>query len=220
MEGSVYQSRMVYHNIAFRDNSPGIIVADMLRWNVRAVLIRANDRQLKEELNANGFTQVYSNEKDILMFNRSAPTYFMRGDKDAIVMGKASLGLCEAFPWLAWGRSPTLKDYSMDFLSNFRLIYLIEPVVKDFRRFQEAVAALAGAGKTIIVEFGRAETWPLLGVNPYWEKIMPGSTLVSAGDGPYKLKIPLDADPYGQAPATGNLDGVWLEMEAGAGDWL
>jgi len=139
----------------------------------------------------------------------------MRQNKSGIVLGKASLGVIEYFPWLAWGQSPVLEEYPKDLLDSFQLIYIIEPEVRNFNRFQDIIAGLAAAGKTVIIEMGLAETWPVFGTNLYWDKIFPGAALVATPGSPFAKSVSLDPDPGGQAPVMGNLDGVWLEMRAG-----
>jgi len=212
IEGSPHNRAIWQHNIAIARDCPDYVVRNLLLWNTRSVFISNQYNRVLESLKNAGFLAVAKDNEKAILFNPTPSSYFMLPERNALAIGLAAQGLVMSFPWLIQGRSPCLEDYCPEDLARFRLIYLVEPQVRDFGRFKEMVAGLAGAGKKVIVEMGRAKTWPLFDTIPYWEKIMPGATLVPTKDSLFTGNISLDADPNGQAPAMGNLDGVWLEM--------
>lgn len=216
VEGTPHNRAIWQHNIAIPAQCGDYVVRNLLQWNTRSLFINKDYMQLKEGLIKAGFQVIKEDREKAVLFNPSPSSYFMRLERNALAIGKASPGLVMNYPWMVQGRSAFLEDYLPEELAHFKLVYLTEPQVRDFRRFEEIVAGLAKSGKTVIIEPGREETWPFFGTNPYWEKILSGSKLVPVKGSPYPHKeIPLEPDPSGQAPAMGNMDGIWMELVTG-----
>jgi len=215
IEGTPHNRAIWQHNIAIAANCNDYIVRNLLFWNTRSAIIDNRWEKLIEGLQERGFRVVKEDNKKTILFNPTPSSYFLRQERDALVIGKTAINLEMNFPWMVRGYSPCLQDYSPGYLARFKLIYLAEPEVQDFDKFQNVVANLAGAGKMVIIEMGRAEVWPVCNTYPYWEKILSGSRLIPTDDSPIKKEIALDADPNGQAAAIGNLDEVWMEVQAG-----
>ncbi len=213
IEGSPHNRAIWQHNIAIPNHCDDYVVKNLLYWNTRSTFISNQYSGLIKSLINNGFQILKTDSVKTILFNPSPSSYFIREERDAIAIGLAARGLNIYFPWLVEGKSVSLEDYDYEYLQRFKLIYLIEPDVKDFKQFQNMVSELAGEGKTVIVSMGRSKTWPLGDIIPYWENIGSGAVLVPTSGSPFTQGVTLDPDPYGQAPAMGNLDGVWMEMQ-------
>lgn len=134
----------------------------------------------------------------------------MKGN--AIAIGNASTDLVMYFPWLIQGFSSSLEDYSWEDLTPFRLIYLIEPDIKDLRRFEKRVVELVDSGKVvIIIELGKAGGLPVMGIVPYRESISQGSLFAHAPKSPFANSFSLESIEGQEIVAIGNLDEVWFE---------
>jgi hypothetical protein len=213
IEGTPHNRAIWQHNIAIPFHCSDYVVRNLLEWNTRSAFISNDYNEVQNGLIKSGFQVIGKDSGKTVLFNPAPSSYFMRQEKDSISIGLAALGLVMNYPWLIQGQSASLEDYSLEYLHRFKLIYLIEPDVKDFKRFQHMVIELAEAGKTVIVSMGRSKTWPLGDIIPYWENIAPGAVLVPTPGSPFVRNVPLEPDPYGQVPAMGNLDGVWMEMQ-------
>jgi len=212
ISSSSYINTHVQHNIAIVSECPDYIVKNLLNWNTRFVYFNGEYAQLRDDLIQHGF-QVKDVQRNILI-NPTPSSYVMRQERNAIAIGLAAPPLVITFPWLIQGESASLEDYSPQDLDSYKLIYLIEPDVKDFEKFQKMVIDLLDSGKTVIVSMGNSKVWPLAGIIPYWETIPSASNLIPTESSPIKQSISMDPDPFGQAPAMGNLDEVWMEMQA------
>ncbi|MEN6326638.1 MAG: 6-pyruvoyl-tetrahydropterin synthase-related protein [Syntrophomonas sp.] len=213
IEGSPHNRAIWQHNIAIPADCNDYVVKNMYVWNVRTAFIDNNYKGLQELLAKRGFNVMDRVETITLFSNPTPSSYFMLQERDTLVIGKAAISMEMNFPWMIKGYSNRLEDYPPEYLKRFKLIYLIEPEVKDFTRFQDTVESLAEDGKIIIVSMGRAETWPLLDIVPYWEKIEADSDLKPTGKGPIQGEARLEADPTGQVPAMGNVDILWAVMQ-------
>jgi hypothetical protein len=214
-EGSSHFRTLLLHNIAIPGGYSDYVVKNLLQWNTRYVFLDHAHSELTESLISNGFELIKDDKTKAVLFNSIPSSYFMRQERNAIAIGRASPGLIMTFPWLVQGYSSYLEDYSEKYLSRFSLIYLVEPEVRSFNKFEEILGKLAGEGKTVIVEMGRAENWPVLGIVPYWETIVSGAEILPINDSPFEQRFILDADPKGRASALGNLDEVWMEVKMG-----
>ncbi|MDD3268860.1 MAG: 6-pyruvoyl-tetrahydropterin synthase-related protein [Syntrophomonadaceae bacterium] len=200
-------------NIAIPSECPDYVVKNLLDWNTRSVYISNEYEQLSDDLARHGFQVIKKDAQRSILLNPTPSSYFMRQERNAIAIGLASPPLVITFPWLVQGESASLEDYSLQYLDRFRLIYLIEPDVKDFRKFQKMVVDLLDSGKTVVVSMGHSKVWPLAGIVPYWETITDGAKLAPTNNSPFNKAVALEPDPTGQAPAMGNLDGIWMEMQ-------
>jgi len=214
-QGTPHIYTMKQNNIAIPSGCPDYVVKNLLNWNTRYVYISHEYAQLRDDLIQHGFRKIKKDAQKTILINSTPSSYFMRQERNAIAIGLAAPPLVITFPWLIQGESASLEDYSLQDLDKFRLIYLIEPDVKDFLKFQKMVIDLVDSGKTVVVSMGNSKVWPLAGVNPYWETVPSDSNLIPTDSSPFKQRISMESDPYGQAPAIGNLDGVWMEMDAG-----
>ena len=217
IEGTPHNRAIWQHNIAIPIGCGDYVIRNLLQWNVRAVMVSNSYQQLQERLKEAGFAERLRDAGKTLLISSLPSSYFMQMDRNAIAIGKAAAGLVMHFPWIVQGVSYSLEDYSPQELAPFRLIYLIEPEVKDLRRFEEKLRALAAAGKMVIIEPGKADFWPVGGSIPYREKVVPGACL---SPGPvagslFNSAFSLGNDVEGELPVIGNLDEVWLEMVAG-----
>lgn len=213
IEGTPHNRAIWQHNIAIAEHCDDYIIKNLLYWNTRSAFIDNRWKNVIKGLKEQGFQAVKEDNKKTILFNPQPSSYFMRQERDALVIGKAAINLEMNFPWLVRGYSNRLEDYTPEYLKRFKLIYLIEPEVKDFTQFQNIVENLAEEDKIIIVSMGRGETWPLLDIIPYWEKIETDSDLKPTGKGPIKGEARLEADPTGQVPALGNVDILWAVMQ-------
>jgi len=212
MTSTPYTNTNIQNNIAVSSNCPEYVIKNLFSWNTRYVITPQKDDSLHQSLVDYGFHPVEGMSPDILI-NPAPSSYFMRQERDAIAIGKAAPPLVITYPWMVQGHSATLEDYSYRYLERFKLIYLIEPDVKDFNTFQGMVYHLLDSDKTVVVSLGNAKVWPLAGIIPYWEVVSVGSRLSPTQDGPYKQTVELRPDPPGRAPAMGNLDKVWMVMK-------
>jgi|GEM_PF-1785856 len=211
---SPYSITNVQYNIAVSSQCPDYIVKNLLNWNTRYVYLNGEYEPLRDDLLQHGFYEK-KDTQDVTLISPTPSSYFMRQQRDSIAIGLAAAPLVVTFPWLVQGESATLENYMPQYLDKFKLIYLIEPDVKDFKKFQQMVFDLLDAGKTVVVSMGNSKVWPLAGIIPYWENIPSDSKLMPTDGSPFKQQISLDPDPYGQTPAMGNLDVIWMQMEAG-----
>lgn len=210
-----YTGTNIQHSIAVASSCPDYIVKNLLLWNTRYVYLFYGYNQLYNDLIQHGFQEISKSAQKITLINPTPSSYFMRQERNAIAIGKAASPLAITFPWLVQGHLDSLEDYSAQYLDKFSLVYLIEPDVKDFKKFQKMVFDLLDSGKTVIVSMGNTKVWPLAGIAPYWESIPSGARLIPTDNSPYKESMVLEPDPNGQAPAMGNLDEVWMEMQVG-----
>lgn len=221
IEGTPHNRTIWQHNVAVPGGCTDYVIKNLLQWNVRSLFVdkryaRTQDvSSLKDALTDNGFKVLAENDKYIL-HNPLASSYFMHQERNALVIGRAASEPGMYFPWLVHGYSAYLEDYPYEYLTRFKLIYLIEPDVRDFTTFDNMIKDLAGKGTICIIEMGRSEIWSICDVTPYWERIGVDSVLIPSGDSPYTEQVPLDADLSGRAAAMGNLDCVWLEMISGS----
>jgi len=215
IEGTPHNRTIWQHNIAIPNGCYDYVVRNLLYWNVRSAFISKQYAGVEGGLLEHGFKIIGSDSEKNILYSPVPSSYFLQQKRNALVIGKAAINLEMHFPWFIRGYSASLEDYPLDYLNRFKLVYIIDPEVKDFNKFQNVIADLAGAGKMVIIEMGRSEIWPVDDVYHYWEKILPGSKLVPVGSSPFLKEISLDPDPQGQVPAVGNLDEVWMEMQVG-----
>ncbi len=213
IEGTPHNRAIWQHNIAVAANCNDYVIRNLLFWNTRSAFIDNRRKKLIEGLQENGFRFIKADDKKSILFNPAPSSYFLRQERDALVIGKAAINFEMYFPWMLRGYSSCLEDYSREYLAGFKLIYLIEPRIKNFTKYQKIVEDLAKAGKVVIVSMGREETWPLLDVIPYWEKVERDSRLKTCEDAMITGEAWLKADPAGQVPAPGGMDGIWAVME-------
>ncbi|WP_041427557.1 6-pyruvoyl-tetrahydropterin synthase-related protein [Syntrophomonas wolfei] len=212
IEGTPHNRAIRLHNIAVEADCGDYVTKNLMQWNVRSAIVQNDFCTIKKSLLCYGFKEYTADNIKTLFVNPSPSSYFMKDERNAIAIGKGSPGLVISFPWLVQGTSSYLEDYSLEDLKKFRLIYLSEPQIKDFNFFQDLVSQLAETGKTVFVEMGHTEVWPLFGIIPYWENIAENAQLISTEISPIKTSFLLQADPIGEFPAMGNLDGVWMEV--------
>ncbi|WP_061213518.1 6-pyruvoyl-tetrahydropterin synthase-related protein [Syntrophomonas wolfei] len=213
IEGTPHNRALWQHNTAIAANCNDYIIRNLLFWNTRSAFIDNRWKKLIEGLQDKGFRLIKEDDKKSILFNPTPSSYFLRQERDALVIGQAAINFEMYFPWMLRGYSSCLEDYPREYLSGFKLIYLIEPEVKDFTSFQRMVEELAEADKVVIVSMGRGETWPLLDVIPYWETIESDYRLKTCENAGITGEAWLEADPTGQVPALGNLDETWAVMQ-------
>lgn len=213
IEGTPHNRAIWQHNIAIQEECNDYVVRNLLLWNTRSAFVSNKYDLLIEALQGKGFHIRKKDGEKTILFNPAPSSYFLRQERNALVIGKAAINLEMHFPWMLRGYSAALEDYTEEYLSAFKLIYLIEPEVKDFKRFQQLVEELAAGGKMVIISMGREETWPLLDIIPYWEKIADDSRLETQANAGIEGEAWLEADPAGQVPAMGNLDETWAIMQ-------
>lgn len=212
IEGTPHNRTLWLHNIALTSKCEDYAVHNYLLWNVRTAIIDRRFINVRDALINIGFKQIGKGKYEDILTYPAPSCYFLKQNRNAIAIGNAAPGLVMTFPWMVQGASTSLEDYSSNYLRPFKVIYLAEPEVKDFDKMQGMVKKLAQDGKMVIVEMGHKDTWPLLGIIPYWEKISGNASLISTLDSPFRINIPLQADPGGRYPAMGNLDGILGEM--------
>lgn len=213
IEGTPHNRTIWQHNIAIPAHCSDYVVRNLFAWNVRSLFIADRYDEVQRGLKNQGFQTLNQTAGMSVLYNPAPSSYFMRQERDAIAIGLAAPGLVMNFPWMVQGESVSLEDYDREYLQRFKVVYLIEPDVKDFKQFQNMVSELAGAGKTVIVSMGRSKTWPLGDVIPYWENIGSEAVLVPTPGSPFTQGVTLEPDPFGRAPAMGNLDSVWMKMQ-------
>lgn len=213
IEGTPHNRAIWQHNIAKAANCNDYIIRNLLLWNTRSVFVDNRYGKLIEGLQEKGFQLTKEGAKKNILYNPAPSSYFLRQERDAIVIGKAAINFEMNFPWMARGYSNCLEDYPSGYLAGFKLIYIIEPRIKNFNRFQRIVEDLAEAGKMVIVSMGREETWPLLDIIPYWETIESYSMLKSCENAEITKEARIGADPAGQAPVPGNMDEIWALLQ-------
>ena len=218
IEGTPHNRNIWNHNIAISAGYFDYVTRNILEWNTRSAIVDNRFSLLHKSMLKNGFKIIAQDQVNSTFLNPSPSSYFMRPERNALAIGKAAPGLVMSFPWFIQGRTACLEDYAPEELNRFKIIYLIEPEVKNFLRFQEIVEGLAQSGKTVIVEWGRADRWPLFDVVPYTEPILPGARLEARPESPIPRAAGLDPDPRGQVFAIGKLDGVWHTMRVGEVD--
>ncbi|MDH7478700.1 MAG: 6-pyruvoyl-tetrahydropterin synthase-related protein [Syntrophomonadaceae bacterium] len=218
IEGTPHNRTLWLHNIAIPNHCDEYVVKNLLQWNTRSIFISKNYYNLLKDLEKNGFNEISSDQENIMLYNTTPSSYFMKTQRNTLSIGRAASRLVMNFPWIIQGRTTCLEDYAPEELNRFKIFYLIEPEVKNFLRFQEIVEELAQSGKTVIVEWGRADRWPLFDVVPYTEPILPGARLEARPESPIPWAAGLDPDPRGQVFAIGKLDGVWHTMRVGEVD--
>lgn len=215
IEGTPHNQAIWQHNIANSNDCNDYIIRNLLFWNTRSAYISNNYTKLTDALIKQGFQSLEQDAEKSILFNPSPPSYYLKQDRDALVIGKRAIDLEMHFPWMLRGYSPCLEDFSPEYLAPFNLIYLIEPEVRDIDNFQKSVAKLATDGKMVIVSMGREKLWPLLDVFPYWENIEARTSLQLGSNAPFTGAAWLEADPLGQLPALGNLDELWAKVQNG-----
>jgi hypothetical protein len=213
IEGTPHNRAIWQHNIAIPYGCSDYVARNLLFWNTRSAFVSNNYSNVINALVNHGFRILNCDEGKSILFNSAPSSYFLRQERDALVVGKAAINFEMYFPWMIRGYSSCLEDYSPEYLAGFKLIYLIETEVKDFTRFQSMVEDLAEAGKVVVVSMGREETWSLLDIIPYWETIESDSRLKMSEKAPIKGEAWLKADPTGRVPALGNLDEIWAVMQ-------
>jgi hypothetical protein len=77
--------------------------------------------------------------------------YASRKKRNCYWSGSAQTG--DEFSMVCSGKSASLEDYTQSYLQPFNLIYLIEPEVKDFGKFQNSVSKLADSGKLSLYQW-------------------------------------------------------------------
>lgn len=215
IEGTPHNRAFWLNNSAINADCGDYVMKNILQWNVRAVIVQNDFTALVEALPKYGFHVIRNDNFKSVYISDTPSSYFIKQERNSLAIGRSSSALVLSFPWLIQGLSNTLEDYSIKDLDKFKLIYLSEPVVKDFNKFQTMIESLAQSGKTVIVEMGSGDAWPLLGIIPYNENIPNDARLVPTAVSPIRNSFALQAYPVGNFPAMGNLDGIWMEMVSG-----
>ena len=213
IEGTLHNRAIWQHNIAISCGCSNYVVRNLLFWNTRSAFVLNSFTRLIDDLASHGFRVLNNDGGKSILYNPAPSSYFLRQERDAIVIGKAAINFEMNFPWMARGYSNCLEDYPSGYLAGFKLIYIIEPQIKNFNKFQRIVEDLAEAGKMVIVSMGREETWPLLDIIPYWETIESYSMLKSCENAEITKEARIGADPAGQAPVPGNMDEIWALLQ-------
>ena len=167
IEGTPHNRTLWLSNIAIATKNEEYIVKYLMQWNAHSALISKDYKGLIQAMKDEGYYELNKYEDSVLMHLPNKSSYFYKQERDALAIGKGIQGLSIAFPWIVAGTSPNIEDYSLEELSKYKLIYFAEPEIKNLASFEERIKQLAKQGKTIIIEMGRTERWPILGVMPY-----------------------------------------------------
>ncbi len=214
IEGTLHNRAIWQHNIAISIDQNEYVVRNLLRWNVRTAIISTSYPNLIECLKNYGFRIIGGDTERVLMKSDHPSSYLVRPTGTGVALGKAARTLVMHFPWLVEGHSTSLEAYKPEELESYKLIYIIEPDIANLSEFENQVRDLADSGKTVIIEWGRADAWPLLGTFPFWDRILPGSYLQPT-DVHWSNSIALEPDPSGQATFIDDLSVVLFDAIAG-----
>lgn len=209
IEGTPHHWTLWQHNSALASDCVEYVIRNLFQWNTRSVFVSNKYNNLVSSLPQYGFQNKKQDEYKTFFVNPAPSSYFMQQRRDALVIGHSAPGLVMAFPWLIEGRSFYLEDYEDEELTNFNLIYITEPAIKDIHKFESMITRLAKQKKTIIIGVERPEGWPILGVHTYPATISNKSQMVFADNCPFGMQpIAIKSCPPG-TPFLSNLDGVW-----------
>lgn len=215
IEGTPHNRAIWLHNIALTEGKPEYVIRNLLQWNTRSVLIDSRYTALRDALQNQGF-RVVAEKLGITALHSSAPSsYVLKKERNSIVIGNAASRFMLNFPWFAHGHSAYVEDYSIQSLSDFNLVYIIEPKYRDIKTFQEKIALLIDSGKVVFIEWGRSEILPLWNTMPYWDTIRPGASLSLLVDGKPAMPVTFASAPGWQVPF---IDGLNPLVEISNGD--
>lgn len=213
LEGSIHTYTLLRDNVALVCDHSDYTIKNLLHWNTRAVVIGHQYPDLRSKIEHYGFKEIARGVGNSLYYSQAPSNYFMRSNWDAIVIGRSAPGLEINYPWMVEGHSDYLEDYPSAYLDIFKLVYLVDPQIRDYNKFQEMIQQLSSHGHLVVIEMGRLETRPLLDVYPYLISVEPGSKLITTPKSPFQQQLLLPPNFFSQVAVMGNLDGVLMEME-------
>lgn len=185
IEGTPHNRAIWNHNIALVSGCENYVIKNLLYWNVRKVMISNQYQELIKNIMDIGFIYKSSDENGVLLYSDAQSSYFLKDNRDALVIGKGAAGAAMEFPWLVQGRSNNLEKYSQEELQSLKLIYIVEPEIsseRECRLLEESVRKLLKNGKTVIIEFGTGQNYNLFGVTGYDVKHEGDSVLAPEPD--------------------------------------
>lgn len=214
IEGTPHNRALWLHNIAIASDNNDYVLKNLFQWNAHAVVIDQKYTHLKAKMEQIGYREINKYEETLLMHRPGVSSYFYRQTKDAIAIGNGIQGLTITFPWISAGTKACLDEYSLEELSQYKLIYFVEPEIKNLAAFESKVKQLIKQGKTIIIEMGNLEDWPILGVMSYDVDYGRSAFLHSSND---NIKLPLYLP--GQSCALSGLDAVYYTLQENNHTW-
>lgn len=171
IEGTPHNSAIWLHNIALVANREDYVIKNLLHWNVRSLLVDKNYekllRKLKEE---QGFYEVDGYERFSILKSDSPSSYYFEDRRDTAVAGLGGDGMAITFPWVVRGTRQKLSLADIQELRRYKTIYFSQPDMDtryDVEKFEALVRQLVKEGKTVIVEAGSDQNFPVLGVSSY-----------------------------------------------------
>jgi len=153
MEGSPHNRALWNHLLCIATDTRDYLAKNFAFWNVRYFMLPTQYDEmvipLKEHL---GFRLAYDTE----FYTSQLPSsYFLTDRRNGLIFGIGAPGVAMEFPYLVYEQRRDISDYSLAELSEYKLIYLCEPVVDTMRqkeRIEETIKYLIDKGVRIIIE--------------------------------------------------------------------
>lgn len=168
IEGTPHNRSIWNHNIAIPTGNFDYVAKDFAFWNVRALYAEKKYEQTIIDSSPALSFSVKSNRGDNIFLTSNAPSsYFLKDERNAIIIGIGSPGVAIEFPYLVKGYSDNLSDYTVEELKKFDLIYLCEPYVNNQQEkmiAEKLVEALIDNGKMVLIEPTNTNGHSLFGV--------------------------------------------------------
>ncbi len=161
IEGSIQNTQFPQMNVAIANNDNSYLGHLFTLWQVNYALLGGDLITYHQgRLVEMGFRQVATNGEDpgmpyVLMARQEPLPPAFSFSQNVIAVGVGAAGLNRHFPWITRGNSETLENYDIEFLRQFDIVVLWEPIINDIQHFETIVAELTSAGTDIYISPGR-----------------------------------------------------------------
>lgn len=190
IEGTPHNRTIWSYNVALSSGSEEYIIKDILFWNVRSLYIKKSYTGLLDILNGYGFKvsvdpSVQTGSSGILYTSDQPSSYFLTDPRDCLVIGPGAIAMAHEYPYMVHEYETDLMEYSMSELEQYKVIYIIEPVLDSTSRvtaFEYRVTQLVDQGIHVLIEPSSLLRFPLFGVGVNNLKLSAASAVLTKSD--------------------------------------
>jgi uncharacterized membrane protein len=168
IEGTPQNQKIWNYIIANSSENQDYIAKCFAFDNVRYMLLGSKYEKVGGEINKKyHFNLTSERGTDRFYASEDPSSYFLTDKRNALVLGAGSPGVAVEFPYLVWDDRNDLKDYSLQELERYKLIYLCEPSVDTIQErdnLEARIKNLVNKGIHVIIEPVTTTGYPLFNV--------------------------------------------------------
>lgn len=193
IEGTL-QNQVIYNNyVALPLKQYDYIKKQIAFWNIRYLLLNNEYQDLAQSLTEEmQFDISEANRSGFTLYTSKQPSaYYLKDNRNALVISNGMQGLTISFPYLVQGKSDDLSDYTLKELLKFKLIYIVEPQITTLTQitsFENIVETLIDSGVTVMIEPTATKTFDLFDVSVKNEFFATSPGVSTTVECPYNIQ--------------------------------